>query len=1044
MLADDIYIATLLVLGLLLVVASLDDLIIDVLLRWKKVDDSISLFEGADPAFSDAQSEAEIAVFVANWHEADVLEPMISGNIANLPLTGYRFVLGVYPNDYETLAAAKRLEANYPSKVSVIVNRLTGPTSKGQMLNEMFSQTFDKGKCPPELVVIHDSEDLISAKSFDVFRAMAAESALIQIPVFSLDSRQRSLVGASYMEEFAERHTGEMILRSQLGAFVPSAGVGTGLRRDLIEHMLDVRGLVMQSGCVTEDYILGAEAHAAGFKTTFAAFRDPSLPDHPIIATLEYFPKDFSASVKQKSRWVYGIAFESAARLGWNMSGWDLFFSYRDRKGSVANFLPFLSFMILCWGLYLQPDFSKLGPFVSGLLVSVLALNTANVLIRYASRASAMHRVYRYYDLIGIVLRWPVSLVVNAAATVRAWRTYIVESGFASRSVSWAKTAHELPVSFDLVKLGVAGLSAAPAKVPVRLMINRRQSAVISGAVCALLVVSFPSVVSPDQGRRNAESFKVANIAVESRSDSTRVAVVVPPGLEGTPLEEPHQERVRHDEISALPHSSGANEGASEGSESGMVALNGQLPERKPVDRRLIAEHAQMSLETAEQHDRIIIRNTLNRLRDSKSETRGDLMRVVRAEIDGRSQSDGEIIGRARQLAKIAELDLKPKRQYNPDLNQTFVLNRRADATIAAQSTIRITERMDDELRARFRWPAPQEPRVALAVNSQASDGEAALLSSAPILVKSDALQTELKGGLQPRIENKPVDRSEVLKIARVALDNSTTRDHEILQEARTRSDSSLTEKRSAVLESIQAKLDQSISTDAEIIQRATRLGRLEMRNLKRQWEAVPDRMKLIANHRAADAAVEAASLLATLEKDERRRIEHFARLAEQAQAKKVELSANRAGRTEMTQLLARASIKAAAGQDRTILQRGKQLSSSPAALMEHIRPYRADDSASMRLAKADNNRKVLRYALPPEAWREPSDGNAAGREYSDVKTAQTWANAWLSRQKLSLSQIGLGSGRRGCRDRLCTDGILGPNTLDVLVYIFKVLENRS
>jgi adsorption protein B len=440
----------LLALGIVILVASLDDLLIDILSAFKVrkprtkqlSDDFVIGTDATDPS---------IAIFVANWHEEDVLGPMVERNLANFKYKKVKFVLGVYPNDTATANVAHELAKKYQTFVEVVVNRRVGPTSKGQMLNEMFYQVFSNPDEAPDLVVLHDSEDVIAPRSFEVYALECQQHAMIQIPIFSIDSRHRSLVGATYMEEFAERHTREMALREKLGAFVPSAGVGTCLRKDLILHFLNTRGHVLQSGSVTEDYILGAEAHQAGYSTTFAAYRCNASPTAELIATREFFPKDFWASVRQRTRWTYGIGFEGTRQLGWFGNTTNRFFLYRDRKGTIANFLPLVSLALLFLALLYSPNFQDWEPWQRTGLYLVLGMNSINILIRVYFKCSALHEVYGNFDLIGVVLRWPVAIVVNAFAAARAWRSFIVDSGLAAKPIAWAKTQHELPANFALV-----------------------------------------------------------------------------------------------------------------------------------------------------------------------------------------------------------------------------------------------------------------------------------------------------------------------------------------------------------------------------------------------------------------------------------------------------------------------------------------------------------------------------------------------------------------------------------------------------------------
>jgi bacteriophage N4 adsorption protein B len=220
MMADSLTLS-MFVVAVLICLSSLDDLLIDVL--------ALCIVRQRLSVGDQGGSCPTTAVFVANWHEHDVLEKMVEGNLARIQDANVHIVLGVYPNDTETRDVAEQLAARHPRRVRVVVNRLAGPTSKGQMLNEMFRQVFG-GADPPDMVVLHDSEDVIDPRSFEIYRAYAENYDFIQIPVFSLESRNRSLVAATYMDEFAERHTREMVVRDALGAAIPSAGVGTCMR----------------------------------------------------------------------------------------------------------------------------------------------------------------------------------------------------------------------------------------------------------------------------------------------------------------------------------------------------------------------------------------------------------------------------------------------------------------------------------------------------------------------------------------------------------------------------------------------------------------------------------------------------------------------------------------------------------------------------------------------------------------------------------------------------------------------------------------------
>ncbi len=440
---DTILIVAMLSVTALISVSSLDDLFIDLL--------GLGISRSGLPV-SDGEGEAEspwTAVFVANWHEEDVLGKMVEGNLARITVSNVNLYLGVYPNDTGTLRVAKDLEAKYPTRVRVIVNTLPGPTSKGQMLNEMFRQVFGSDDDAPEFVVLHDSEDVIDPRTFGVYATYArAGYDFIQAPVFSLDRGKGAHVASTYMDEFAERHTREMIVRNAVGATIPSAGVGTCMTRKLLKHFLATRGQVLMSGTVTEDYILGVEAKRAGFRCAFAAVSADDERGLDFVATREFFPRTATASIKQKTRWVYGINFEAFHKLGWEGDAWDKYFFVRDRKGMIANFLPPISLFLMLLLLVGAFDLSDVPEGLQPIFAASVSFNLIALLTRYVIRVRACHQVYGKYDWIGVATRWPVSLYINMAAVFRAWKTYLGEFEFATKPIVWSKTAHELPDNF--------------------------------------------------------------------------------------------------------------------------------------------------------------------------------------------------------------------------------------------------------------------------------------------------------------------------------------------------------------------------------------------------------------------------------------------------------------------------------------------------------------------------------------------------------------------------------------------------------------------
>jgi hypothetical protein len=438
---NDLLVVTIVTLCFIISVSSVDDAFIDLM----SLGISIAPFRAkkGQPA-----TVPPTAIFVANWQEEDVIGRMVEGNLARIDIPQVSLFLGVYPNDTGTRTIAEALAAKYPDRVRVIVNSLPGPTSKGQMLNEMFLQVFRREDAP-ELAILHDSEDVIDPRSFEVYARLSKEYDFIQVPVFSLNRGRGAHVASTYMEEFAERHTREMIVRNALGAAIPSAGVGTCVTKALVRHFLKVRGCVLMPGTVTEDYILGVEAKRAGFKPTFAAVSADADEGYDYVATREFFPRDLKASIKQKTRWVYGNVFEGIHKLGWKGSFWDIYFFIRDRKGAITNLLPPVVFVLLLAWVFGYVDFGTMSRGTDALFQYCLTFNLIMSIIRYASRMRASYRVYGTLDWFGVLIRWPLSLYINMVSTWRAWLTYLGESEFATKPIVWSKTAHQLPENFE-------------------------------------------------------------------------------------------------------------------------------------------------------------------------------------------------------------------------------------------------------------------------------------------------------------------------------------------------------------------------------------------------------------------------------------------------------------------------------------------------------------------------------------------------------------------------------------------------------------------
>jgi len=411
--------------------------------------------------------EKSIAIMVANWQEAEIIAKMIVGNNRNVQYENFHFFLGVYPNDPDTIMAAQSAAAAFKN-VHVVVNSKDGPTTKGQMLNEIARSILRRERrlgIRFDVFLMHDSEDILHPLSLKMINAEIDRAEFLQIPVFSFERKIRDWVGSTYIDEFAEIHTKEILVREAMGAPLPSAGVGTALQRKLMRALiLEGDSCFLREESLTEDYVLGMSAALKGFRTAFASYYRRTPEGRDFIATREYFPNSFKAAVRQKTRWVLGIVFQGSKVVPWTGSWMHKYFLYRDRRGPMNNLVALATTLLTGYLLLLTavpghaPEFVGETWFIAGSGIATVG-----------AFSRLLHRMYAVYLVNGarrvwlVPLRWPLGNLINFSASLRAARDYrraIVKK----EPLRWAKTTHELPEEFghDIDSLGVP----RPARLP--------------------------------------------------------------------------------------------------------------------------------------------------------------------------------------------------------------------------------------------------------------------------------------------------------------------------------------------------------------------------------------------------------------------------------------------------------------------------------------------------------------------------------------------------------------------------------------------------
>ncbi len=279
-----------------------------------------------------------------------------------------------------------------------------------------------------------------------LFDALIERFDLVQLPVLPLIHPHSRWLGGHYADEFAESHGKEMVVRGALGAGLPSAGVGCAFSREALGRLAAERGgLPFDADSLTEDYELGLTLAEAGGRRAFVRV---GTADGGSVATRAYFPGTLAASVRQKARWMTGIALSGWDRLGWSGGLAERWMRLRDRQSLLAAILLGAGYLALALWLALKvwQGAGGRGPAPLPALLSVLvSVNLGLLGWRLAVRAAFTAAAYGWREGLRSAPRMAVGNMVAMLAAACALVHYrALRRGARPR---WDKTAHIFPVS---------------------------------------------------------------------------------------------------------------------------------------------------------------------------------------------------------------------------------------------------------------------------------------------------------------------------------------------------------------------------------------------------------------------------------------------------------------------------------------------------------------------------------------------------------------------------------------------------------------------
>ncbi|MET0250550.1 MAG: glycosyl transferase family protein [Novosphingobium sp.] len=429
--------------GIFFLIGSLDELVIDFAWLWLRLTGRAT----ADRFNGDAAEPlaGRTAVLIPAWREADVVGAMIAHCLEAWRQDEVRLYAGCYRNDPETLAALVGGAGGDP-RVRIVVHDADGPTTKADCLNRLYAALVDDERrqgLRARSVLLHDAEDLVHPAELTLIDRALDQADFVQLPVMPVPQRHSRFVAGHYGDEFAEAHGKALVVRDRLGAGLPAAGVGCGFARDALERIATVRG---QGGdpfaaeCLTEDYELGLLIGESGGRSRFLRIRDAS---GELVATREFFPAKLDYAVRQKTRWMHGIAFQGWDRLGWNARPVELWMRLRDRRGPLTALVLAAAYaLVVMWGLLLLAEalgWHHARPFGRAIR-TILWINFAAVLWRGAFRFAFTTRAYGPVEGMLALLRIPVANVIAIIAGRRATVAYL--RTLAGGQPTWEKTIH--------------------------------------------------------------------------------------------------------------------------------------------------------------------------------------------------------------------------------------------------------------------------------------------------------------------------------------------------------------------------------------------------------------------------------------------------------------------------------------------------------------------------------------------------------------------------------------------------------------------------
>jgi bacteriophage N4 adsorption protein B len=400
------------------------------------------------------KTDGHIAVLIPAWDESDIIADMLQATLMQWQGDSQvRLFVGWYMNDLPTGRAIAAIAAQ-DVRISPVIVPHDGPTTKADCLNFLWvaaeRHAYEHQK-KWLAFLLHDAEDLVSPNELAMTRHMIKRrgKALVQFPVIPVPVPGSPFISGHYLDEFAESHTKDMVVREWMGAPIPAAGVGCAFAATALQKVAIERGgLPFNNDSLTEDYELGLMISR---DAPSAFVRIAANPHDMMVATQEHFPDQFWRAVRQKSRWITGITFSGWDKFGWDGSLANHYWMARDRKSiftfyiNASAYLVVLAYVLIWLWQAIDPlALHFWRDMTPAWVTTLLYFNALLLLWRLCMRALCVARLNGWWQAFLSIPRALVSNIINICAAAHAVYRFI-HARINRRALIWDKTTHRFP-----------------------------------------------------------------------------------------------------------------------------------------------------------------------------------------------------------------------------------------------------------------------------------------------------------------------------------------------------------------------------------------------------------------------------------------------------------------------------------------------------------------------------------------------------------------------------------------------------------------------